>query len=79
MARTNAAPATDGIPPIFHMIARHSHLIVPISFLVLVGVLVVPLPTTVLDLLLCINIAIGAIVLMTTDAVAASQPTPVSR
>jgi flagellar biosynthesis protein FlhA len=29
-------------------------------------VLVVPLPTTVLDLLLCINIAIGAIVLMTT-------------
>ncbi len=66
MARTNAAPATDGIPPIFHMIARHSHLIVPISFLVLVGVLVVPLPTTVLDLLLCINIAIGAIVLMTT-------------
>jgi flagellar biosynthesis protein FlhA len=66
MARTNAAPATDGIPPIFHMIARNSHLIVPISFLLLVAVLVVPLPTTVLDLLLCINIAIGAIVLMTT-------------
>jgi flagellar biosynthesis protein FlhA len=66
MARTNAAPATDGIPPIFHAIARNSHLIVPISFLLLVAVLVVPLPTTVLDLLLCINIAIGAIVLMTT-------------
>jgi flagellar biosynthesis protein FlhA len=66
MARTNAVPATDGIPPIFHMIARNSHLIVPISFLLLVAVLVVPLPTTVLDLLLCINIAIGAIVLMTT-------------
>jgi flagellar biosynthesis protein FlhA len=48
------------------MIARNSHLIVPISFLLLVAVLVVPLPTTVLDLLLCINIAIGAIVLMTT-------------
>jgi flagellar biosynthesis protein FlhA len=66
MARANAAPATDGIPPIFHTIARNSHLIVPISFLLLVAVLVVPLPTTVLDLLLCINIAIGAIVLMTT-------------
>jgi flagellar biosynthesis protein FlhA len=66
MARANAAPATDGIPPIFHAIARNSHLIVPISFLLLVAVLVVPLPTTVLDLLLCINIAIGAIVLMTT-------------
>ena len=66
MARANAAPTTDGIPPIFHAIARNSHLIVPISFLLLVAVLVVPLPTMVLDLLLCINIAIGAIVLMTT-------------
>ena len=66
MARANAAPINDGIPPIFHAIARNSHLIVPISFLLLVAVLVVPLPTVVLDLLLCINIAIGAIVLMTT-------------
>ncbi len=66
MARANAAPTNDGIPPIFHAIARNSHLIVPISFLLLVAVLVVPLPTMVLDLLLCINIAIGAIVLMTT-------------
>ena len=66
MARANAAPTNDGIPPIFHAIARNSHLIVPIPFLLLVAVLVVPLPTMVLDLLLCINIAIGAIVLMTT-------------
>jgi flagellar biosynthesis protein FlhA len=57
---------SDGIPAIFHTIARHSHLIVPVSFLLLVGVLVVPLPPAVLDLLLCLNIAIGAIVLMTT-------------
>ena len=32
---------SDGIPAIFHTIARHSHLIVPVSFLLLVGVLVV--------------------------------------
>ena len=62
---TNAA-TSDGIPAIFHAVARHRHLIVPISFLALVGVLVVPLPPAVLDLLICLNIAIGAIVLMTT-------------
>ena len=63
-----AAPTADndGIPAIFHAIAKHRHLIVPVSFLALVGVLVVPLPSAVLDLLLCLNIAIGAIVLMTT-------------
>jgi flagellar biosynthesis protein FlhA len=58
--------ATDGVPAIFHMVARHRHLIVPLSFLSLVGVLVVPLPPAALDMLLCMNIAIGAIVLMTT-------------
>ena len=62
-----AEPANnDGIPAIFHTIARHRHLIVPVSFLALVGVLVVPLPSAILDLLICLNIAIGAIVLMTT-------------
>jgi flagellar biosynthesis protein FlhA len=61
-----ANPTNDGIPPIFHAVARNSHLIVPLSFLALVGVLVVPLPPAILDLLICVNIAIGAIVLMTT-------------
>ncbi|MEY5031810.1 MAG: Flagellar biosynthesis protein FlhA [Planctomycetota bacterium] len=61
-----ASATSDGIPAIFHTVARHRHLIVPVSFLLLVGVLVVPLPPAVLDLLLCVNIAIGAIVLMTT-------------
>jgi flagellar biosynthesis protein FlhA len=66
---TNTAKAggsDDGIPAIFHAVARNRHLIVPISFLALVGVLVVPLPPVVLDVLICLNIAIGAIVLMTT-------------
>ncbi len=58
--------ADDGIPVIFHLIARHRHLIVPLSFLGLIGVLVVPLPPAILDVLICFNIALGAIVLMTT-------------
>ncbi len=65
MADTIAAPS-DGIPRFFHVVAKYRHLIVPVSFLLLVGVLVVPLPPAVLDLLICVNIAIGAIVLMTT-------------
>ncbi len=65
MAST-AVSSNDGLPVIFHLIARHRHLIVPLSFLGLVGVLVVPLPPAILDLLICLNIAIGAIVLMTT-------------
>jgi flagellar biosynthesis protein FlhA len=48
------------------VVAKYSHLIVPLSFLGLVGVLVVPLPSMVLDLLICVNIAIAAIILMTT-------------
>jgi flagellar biosynthesis protein FlhA len=55
-----------GIPRIFHLVAKYRHLIVPVCFLALVGVLVVPLPPAVLDLLICVNIAIAAIVLMTT-------------
>jgi len=56
----------QGIPKVFHLIAKYRHLIVPLSFLGLIGVLVVPLPSAVLDLLICLNIAIAAIVLMTT-------------
>jgi flagellar biosynthesis protein FlhA len=63
---TAAPHANDGIPTIFHVVARYSHLIVPLSFLALIGVLVVPLPAVILDLLICLNIAIGAIILMTT-------------
>jgi flagellar biosynthesis protein FlhA len=66
MPAAAAAPANDGLPAIFHLVARHRHLIVPVSFLALVGVLVVPLPSAILDLLICLNIAVAAIVLMTT-------------
>ena len=56
----------DGVPAIFHAVAKHKHFIVPVGFLLLIGVLVVPLPPFMMDLMLCGNIAIAAVVLMTT-------------
>ncbi|MDZ4755854.1 MAG: flagellar biosynthesis protein FlhA [Phycisphaerae bacterium] len=62
---TNADKA-PGLPALLHRIGKHRHLIVPICFLLLIAVLVVPLPPAIMDLLICANIAIAAIVLMTT-------------
>jgi flagellar biosynthesis protein FlhA len=60
-------PADEaGFPGFIHRIAKHRHLIVPISFLALIGVLVVPMPPVAMDLLICANIAVAAIILMTT-------------
>ena len=59
--------ATSGdLPAILHRIAAHRHLIVPIGFLALIGVLVVPLPPLAMDVLISANIALAAIVLLTT-------------
>jgi flagellar biosynthesis protein FlhA len=45
---------------------RHRGLIVPVSFVLLLMVVVVPLPPAILDLLIVLNIAISVMVLMTT-------------
>lgn len=59
--------ATPGdLPDILHRIAAHRHLIVPVGFLALIGVLVVPLPPLAMDVLISGNIALAAIVLLTT-------------
>ncbi len=47
-------------------IARHSSLFVPLAFIMLLAVIVVPLPPMVLDALIAINISIAVIMLMTT-------------
>lgn len=39
-------------------VARHRHLLLPIAFLAMLVVLIVPMPTFVMDLLICANIAI---------------------
>ena len=54
------------IPAFVYRIAEYRHLIVPVGFLMLIGVLVVPLPTVMLDVLISANIALAAIVMLTT-------------
>ncbi|MGI9013157.1 MAG: flagellar biosynthesis protein FlhA [Phycisphaerales bacterium] len=51
---------------IFSAVAKHRHLLVPLSFLAMIVVLIVPLPPVIMDLLICANIALAAIILMTT-------------
>lgn len=54
------------LPAPLFWIASKRHLIVPVSFLLLIVVLVIPMAPVVLDLLICLNISLAAIVLMTT-------------
>ncbi len=54
------------LPAIFLFVARHRHLLVPVSFLTLIVVLVVPLPPLLMDVLLSANISLAAVVLLTT-------------
>ncbi len=57
---------TPGIPKILHQIAAKRHLLVPLAFLSMLGVLVVPLPPAVMDILISANIALAAVIMMTT-------------
>ena len=59
-------PKRSPIPAFLFRLVEHRHLIVPVGFLMLIGVLVVPLPTMALDILICGNIALAGIVLLTT-------------
>jgi flagellar biosynthesis protein FlhA len=56
----------SGLPAIFHQVARYRHLLVPIAFLLLIVVLVVPLPPALLDVLISANISLAAVILLTT-------------
>jgi flagellar biosynthesis protein FlhA len=56
----------SGVPAIFGFVARFTHLLVPVSFLLLIVVLVVPLPPALLDILISANISLAAVILLTT-------------
>src|SRR5262245_13927188 len=56
----------SGLPAIFNVVARYRHLLVPVSFLALIAVLVVPLPPALLDILISANISLAAVILLTT-------------
>ncbi len=61
-----AAPNSLGMNGMFDWVGRHRHLMVPVSFLLLLIVLVVPLPPALMDVLLSANISIGAVILVNT-------------
>ena len=70
-ASTIAKPAlasrnATGLPSIFHHLHRHRGLIVPIGFIGLLMVILVPMPPAVMDVLICLNIALSVIILLTT-------------
>jgi flagellar biosynthesis protein FlhA len=45
---------------------KYRNLIIPISFVFLLGVVLVPLPPMVMDVLICLNIALSMVIIMTT-------------
>jgi flagellar biosynthesis protein FlhA len=61
-----AETTSQGVPAWMGLVQKHRGLIVPIGFVLLLMVVVVPLPSAVLDLLIIGNIAISVVVLMTT-------------
>ena len=56
----------NGTPALLHRIAGYRHLMVPMSFLALIVVLVVPLPPAMMDVLISSNIALAGVILLTT-------------
>lgn len=69
MATLTQSPLSFGTGPIGSFLMRmHKHrgLIAPISFVFLLMVILVPMPPFVMDVLICLNIAISVLILMTT-------------
>src|SRR5437868_799200 len=64
MAAIAAKPT--GLPAIFHRLAAKRHLMVPMAFLSLIVVLVIPLPAAMMDVLICANISLAAVIMLTT-------------
>ena len=54
------------LPPFLHRLQRYRSLLLPVGFIALLAVVVVPLPPVVMDLLLVANLALAALILMTT-------------
>ncbi len=59
-------PAQLGSPAWIDWLSRNSSLLVPIGFVALLGVIVVPLPPIALDVLIAANLSLSAVILLTT-------------
>ncbi|MGH7130834.1 MAG: flagellar biosynthesis protein FlhA [Phycisphaerales bacterium] len=55
-----------GLPPWLLAVRKYRGYIVPIAFILLMAVILVPLPPFFMDVLICLNIALAVIILMTT-------------
>ncbi len=66
MAKAPANPASNPLRSIADLIARHRGLIVPLGFVSLMVVILVPMPSWMMDILICVNISVSVIVLLTT-------------
>ena len=60
------AGAGSSLPALLHRLHKHRGLIVPIGFVLLLMVVLVPMPTAVMDVLICLNIALSVLILLTT-------------
>jgi flagellar biosynthesis protein FlhA len=63
MAETTRTP---GLPDWLHRLAQHRGLIAPVGFILALGVILVPLPPAIMDVLISVNIALAVVVLLTT-------------
>jgi flagellar biosynthesis protein FlhA len=54
------------LPGWVHALKEHRGLIVPVAFVALLAVILVPLPPVMLDVLICLNITVAVIMLLTT-------------
>jgi len=59
-------PAGGGLPRWLDAVGRYRGLIVPFGFVALLGVILVPLPPWAMDLLICFNISLAVLILLTT-------------
>ena len=58
------------VPPWLEMLARYRSFFVPVAVIALLAVIVVPMPPMVMDLLIAMNLALAAVILLTTIYIA---------
>jgi len=61
-----SSPSIPALPTWAAALARYRGYIVPIGFIGLIGVLLVPLPPWAMDIMICANIALAVVILLTT-------------
>ena len=66
LAGPSALGAGGSLPALFHKLHHYRGLIVPISCIALLGVILVPMPPAAMDVLICLNIALAVLILLTT-------------